>query len=209
MGTRSIRKLTASLAFITGFVLMILGIVLLLGSLEGSPRVSEFLAFFLVIAGAFCAVLAFNISKRPVYLFFLSLLTMAGIFFFLAALKIIPLRFSQAWPLLSVFSGLALLPACWRRYGAPRFGYIVSSGAFVVLGCALLVFSLKMTPFSFKSFILAWRPLLLVLAGLTLVFTSLSARSHHGPPPAGNREGKNTGIDTVDEAQDYSRERKG
>ena len=101
---------------------------------------------------------------------------MAGVFLFLSALGIIPLPFSRAWPLLSVFSGLALLPVGWRRYGGFRPSYFVSSCAFVVLGCALLVFSLRMVPFSFKDFIQAWWPLLLVLGGLTLALISLGSK---------------------------------
>jgi hypothetical protein len=78
--------------------------------------------------------------------------------------------------LLSVFSGLALLPVGWRRHGGFRLRYLVSSCAFVILGCVLLVFSLKLIPFSFKTFIQTWWPLLFMLGGLTLVLISLSAQ---------------------------------
>ena len=152
---------------------MILGISFLLGFLEGTSRISVFFSFLLVIVGAFCAMLAIRLNKRSSYLFFASFLMMAGLFLFLSALGIISLPFSRAWPLLSVFSGLALLPAGWRRYGAFRKRYIVSSCAFVLLGCVLLVFSLRMVPFSFIQFVHTWWPLLFVLGGLTLVLISL------------------------------------
>ena len=173
MKSRLIRKFTANLVFIAGLFLMILGITFLLGFLEGTSRISVFLSFLFVVLGAFCAVLAIRLNKRSTYLFFASFLMMSGIFLFLSALGIISLPFSRAWPLLSVFSGLALLPAGWRRYGALRVRYIVSSSAFVVLGCVLLVFSLRMVPFSFTQFIHNWWPLLFVLGGLTLVLISL------------------------------------
>ena len=172
MKSRLIRKFTANLVFIVGLFLMILGISFLLGFLEGTSRISIFFSFLLVVAGAFCAVLAIKLNKSPTYLFFASFLMMAGIFLFLSALGIISLPFSRAWPLLSVFSGIALLPASWRRYGVLRKRYVVSSIAFVVLGCVLLIFSLRMVPFSFSQFIRAWWPLLFVLGGLNLVLIS-------------------------------------
>lgn len=174
------RKLTASIVFVSGLSLMILGTTFLLGSLENTSRISVFLSFLLVLAGAFCAVLAIRLNKRSSYLFFASFFLMAGIFLFLSALGIIPLPFSKAWPLLAVFSGLALLPVGWRRYRGFRKRYFVSSFAFVLLGCVLLVFSLDMVPFSFRQFIYTWWPLLFVLGGLTLVLISLVSIGSHG-----------------------------
>ena len=176
MKSKLIRKFAANIVFIIGFLLMILGISFLLGFLEGTSRISVFFSFLLVVAGALCAVLAIRLNKNPSYLFFASFLMMAGFFLFLSALGIISLPFSRAWPLLSVFSGLALLPTGWRRYGVLRRRYIVSACAFVILGCALLIFSLRMVPFSFSQFIQEWWPLLLVLGGLTLVLISLGSR---------------------------------
>ena len=176
MGSKLPRKYAANLVFLSGFFLMILGITFLLGSLEKSSRITIFLAFMMVVAGALCAVWAIRLNKRSSYLFFASFFLMAGIFLFLSALGIISLPFSRAWPLLSIFSGLALLPAGWRRYGGFRPSYFVCSCAFVVLGFVFLVFSLRMVPFSFKDFIYAWWPLLLVLGGLTLVLISLGSK---------------------------------
>ena len=162
---------------------MVLGITFLLGSLENTSRFSVFLSFLLVLAGAFSAALATKLNKRAIYLFFASFFLMAGIFIFLSAFGVIPLPFSKAWPLLSVFSGLALLPVGWRRHGGFSTRYFVSSCAFVILGCVLLVFSLDMVPFSFKHFILAWWPLLILLGGLTLVLISLGVKANQGSLP--------------------------
>jgi hypothetical protein len=187
------RKVAARLVFFMGLALMILGITFLLGFLEGTSRISVFLSFLCVVIGASCAGMAMKLTRRWLYFFFAAFFLMAALFLFLLALKIIPLAFSQAWPLLSVFAGLALLPAGWRRYGAFRSRYIVSSGAFVVLGCVLLVFSLDVVPFSFTGFIFAWWPLLVVLAGLMLVLISLGSGPHHHHSPGndgGGGEGK-------------------
>ena len=170
------RKSTASAVFFLGLCLMILGTTFLFGFLERASQISIFLAFLLVVAGVFCTILAVRLNKRSSYLFFGSFFLMAGIYLFLSAMAVFPLGFSRAWPLLSVFSGLALLPAGWRRHGGFKTSFFVPSCAFVILGCFLLFFSLRVVPFSFREFIITWWPLLFLLGGLTLVLTSLAGR---------------------------------
>ena len=176
MMSRLIRRFTANLVFFAGLFLMVLGISFLLGVLEGASRISVFVAFLLVVAGALCAMFAIKLNKQPYYLFFASVFMMTGLFLFLSALGIITMPIPRSWPLVSVFSGLALLPMGWRRYGTLRKHYIVSSCAFVILGCVLLVFSLQMVPFSFRRFMQDWWPLLVLFGGLTLVLISLGGR---------------------------------
>ena len=176
MGLKNNRKFTARFVFIAGIFFMILGITFLLGSLENTSTVSVFLAFLLLFTGGLFAIFAIKLNKRSTYLFFASFLMMSGIFLFLSALGIVTLPFSRAWPMLSIFSGLALLPVGWRRHGGFRPSYFVSSCALVGLGCVLMVFSLRIIPFSFRSFIYAWWPMLLVLGGLTLILISLSPK---------------------------------
>jgi hypothetical protein len=176
MSFKNKRKFTARMVFIAGIVFMVLGITFLLGSLEHTSKISVFVAFLLLLAGGFCAALAIKLNKRSVYLFFASLCMMAGIFLFLTALGIVTLPLSRAWPLLSIFSGLALLPVGWRSHGRIHPRYFVSSCAFVILGFALMVFSLRLIPFSFMSFVHTWWPLLLLLVGFTLVLITISAR---------------------------------
>jgi len=175
------RIFIARLVFFTGLFLMIMGIAFLLGSMEGTSQLRVFLAFLLVVIGALCAVWALKLNKRSSYLFFASFFLMAGFFLLLSALHIISLPVSRAWPLLSVFSGLALLPVGWRRHGGFSPRYFVSSCAFVALGCVLLAFSLDVVPFSFSQFIHNWWPLLFVLAGITLALSSLAAKNDHVP----------------------------
>jgi uncharacterized membrane protein HdeD (DUF308 family) len=176
MNLKNKRKLAARIVFIAGILFMVLGITFLLGSLENTSIFSVFVAFFLLVAGGSCAMFAIKLNKRPIYLFFASLLMMVGIFIFLSALGIVTLPISRAWPMLSIFSGLALLPIGWRSYGKIHPRYLVSSCAFVVLGVILMIFSLRIIPFSFMSFVHTWWPLLFLLGGFTLVLTSISTR---------------------------------
>jgi cell division protein FtsW (lipid II flippase) len=79
--------------------------------------------------------------------------------------------------MLSIFSGIALFPAGWHRYGIFKVNYIVPSIAFVILGTALMVFSMHLVPFSLAQFVRNWWPLLLALAGLTLVLVSVCTKT--------------------------------
>jgi hypothetical protein len=170
------RQSAARLIFIIGFLLMFLGNAFLLGSLIGISRASILISFFLVILGIGCAVLAIKLHRRSLYLFFAALFLQAGLFLFLYSMHVIPIRLTQSWPLLSVFTGLALIPTGWHHYGTFRTRYIVPSVAFILLGCALMVFSLHLVGFSLKQFVVNWWPLLTVLAGLTLILVSLSTK---------------------------------
>jgi hypothetical protein len=183
-----IRRIAAHIVFIAGLFLMLLGISFLLGTMAGISRLSVLWSFLFVIIGALCAVLAIKLNKRTLYLFFASFFILMGLFLFLSALGIIPVSLSQGWPLLSVFAGLALLPAGWRHYRAFRYRYLIPSVAFVGLGCTLLIFSFKVVSFSFKRFVINWWPLLIVLAGIVLVLLSLSSRT--GPPGGASESGE-------------------
>jgi hypothetical protein len=171
------RQITARFVFIIGLLLMFLGSTFLLGSLADTSRLSVLAAFFFVIIGALFAVFAIKLNKRSIYLFFAAFFLLIGFFLFLMALKVIAFSLSQSWPFLSVFAGLALVPAGWHHYGAVMGRYVVPALAFVVLGCFLFVFSFKMVPLSFKQFILSWWPLIVALAGLVLILLSLGTKN--------------------------------
>jgi hypothetical protein len=175
------RRKAARFIFIIGLLLMFLGSAFLLGSLMEISRTFVLVSFFFVILGVGCAVLAININKRSLYLFFAAFFLQVGLFLFLSALNIIPLAFSRAWPLLSIFSGVALLPTSWHRHGTLRVRYLVLSLAFILLGSMLLVFSLDLVSFSLAQFVRNWWPLLVVMAGLTLILISLSTQPSADP----------------------------
>jgi hypothetical protein len=179
MGVLS-RRTIARVIFFIGLILMFLGTAFLLGSLAGLSRISAAASFLFVILGNVCAAMAIQLNKRGLYLFFAAFFLQVGFFLFLSALEIIPLSFSKSWPLLSVFAGLSLFPAGWRRFGTFHTAYVVPSIAFVLLGSALLIFSFDLVSFSFRQFMLDWWPLLVVLAGLVLVLVSFGSKFSAG-----------------------------
>jgi hypothetical protein len=182
MGLPFSRRVIARFVFIIGLLLMFLGSGFLLGNLTGISRISVLSSFLFVIIGSLCAVVAIKLNKRVIYLFCAAFFLQVGFFLFLSALRILPVPFVKSWPLLSVFCGIALFPAGWRRFGALRIAYVVPSVAFVLLGSGLLIFSLDLVAFSFRQFILDWWSLLIVLAGLILMLVSFGTKSNAGDP---------------------------
>jgi hypothetical protein len=177
MHSTLIRRFIARLIFISGLLLMLVGSIFLLTTFPGTSRRSAFAAFLFIIIGALFIFLVAKLNKRSLYLFVAILFLQVGFFLLLFFLGIVPLSFSQSWPLFSIFTGIAMFPSGWHRYRKPQPGYMVSSLAFVILGGILLLFSLDVVRFPFKRFILEWWPLILFLSGLILVFISLGTKN--------------------------------
>ena len=170
------RRIASRIIFIIGLFLVFLGSTFLASSPPEVSRMLVLASFLIIAVGIGCAFAAIGLNRRPLYLFFAAFLLQAGLFFFLGATGVIPISFLRSWPLLSVFAGVAILPAGWQRYRKLRVSYIVLSISFIVLGCVLMFFSLDMVDFSFSQFVLGWWPLLILLAGLVLVLAALSSK---------------------------------
>jgi hypothetical protein len=131
-------------------------------------------ALLLLIIGGGCVFVALKLRRRSLYLFFAAFFTLVILFFLLKATGISGLTLKRSWPLLSVFAGLALLPAGaaagnGRRYGTVRRIYLIPAIALVILGGFLLLFSLRITNFSFKQFVLGWGPVIVAVSGIMLI----------------------------------------
>jgi hypothetical protein len=170
-------RTTARFLFIIGLLFIFLGCAFLLGSMADISRFFVMISFLFILLGIGCAVMAIKLKKSSLYLFFAAYSFQVGLFLFLSSLNIIPVDFSLAWPLLSVFSGIALVPAGWHRYGYLRVRYLVPSLAFIILGSFLLVFSLDLVSFSLVQFVRDWWPLLVLLWGLIFMLVSLGTKN--------------------------------
>ncbi|MDR0638488.1 MAG: hypothetical protein LBG27_06255 [Spirochaetaceae bacterium] len=175
------RSVAARVIFSVGIVFMVGGVLALFAAIQGISRLSVIVPVLFLAAGAGFAIYAIRLRKRSLYLFFASYFLLIGFFLVLLALKVLPIPFSQSWPLLSVFAGLSLVPAGWYHFTRIHAVYLLPAVLFIVLGCVLLFFSLDLAPWSFKQFMLNWWPLLIVLAGFMLVLGSLVPKNSNGP----------------------------
>ncbi|MDR2094578.1 MAG: hypothetical protein LBP76_03565 [Treponema sp.] len=170
------QKLAARIIYIIGFFLMFMGNVFLISVHSDSGYIPAAILFFVVILGSACAVLAVKLDKRSIFLFSALFFFPVGGLLFLSAIRIIPVSFSQSWPLLSVFAGLALLPTGMSKYGSTRSRFVIPAVAFIVLGLIFLIFSFDLVPFSFRQFIMTSWPLLVLAAICILIFVGVRKR---------------------------------
>ncbi|HCM27244.1 MAG: hypothetical protein A2Z99_12640 [Treponema sp. GWB1_62_6] len=175
MRSEKTRRFAAEVSLLSGLGFTLLGAGVLIVSASGGPRLSAVPASLCVLLGTVFAFAAVRLHRRSRYLFFSALLIQIGLFLVVFAAGGIDAPLSKLWPVLSIFAGLALIPAGWHRYGAPQSRFIVPAIVFVLLGGVFLVFAFRLVPFSFKAFFLAWWPLLLLIAGVILTLVSLSA----------------------------------
>lgn len=166
------KRLLDRVVFPAGLALLLAGSVILLRSAaDGSTaRIAGSLA--LMSAGGAGAVFFARKRRRPTYLFFSVFFMLAGLYLLLNSGGALPLR--QGWPLLSVFAGIALIPAGLLRFGGLRRVYMIPSAALASLGAFLLLFSLDITNFSFRAFMLASWPVLIALSGLFLALLTFA-----------------------------------
>jgi hypothetical protein len=169
------RRLVAETVMLLGFSSTIMGFAILLISAGGGSRVAAVPAALFVIAGAVLAFTAVKLRRSARYLFVAAFFLQIGFLLLLVASGALDSPLSRLWPCLSIFAGLALIPAGWHRYRQARVRFVVPALAFVTLGAAFLLFSFGLIPFSFKRFFLAWWPLLLLFAGLIVTLVSFAA----------------------------------
>ncbi|MDR2730381.1 MAG: hypothetical protein LBB81_05720 [Treponema sp.] len=170
-------RTTARLFFITGIIFLFLGCIFL-----PDPQV-KISSFFTIIYASFLVLgivfmfLTIKIQQTSLYLFLAAFAIQTAVFLFLSGISIIPVTLSKAWPLISIFSGIALIPAAGFRFGKFHIKYMVASVFFIALGSILMVFSLDLVSFSFLIFVRDWWPLLIALSGLIFVLASLGHKN--------------------------------
>lgn len=168
-----IKKRLLDRVFPAGLALMIAGCIILMRGRLGGATVRIAGALAVTVAGSAGAFFFVKRRKRPTYLFFSVFFSLAGLYLLLTASGALTLK--EGWPLLSVFAGLALLPAGLLRFGGVRRVFLIPALALAVLGAFLLLFSLDVTGMSFRQFMLACWPAILAMLGLALALLSISS----------------------------------
>jgi hypothetical protein len=170
-------RTTARLFFITGIIFLFLGCIFLPGPQVEVSRLFTVISASFLVLGIIFTFSAIKIQNTSLYLFLAAFAIQTAVFLFLSGISIIPVTLSKVWPLFSIFSGIALIPAAWFRFGKFYIKYIVASVFFIALGSMLLVFSLDIVSFSFLVFVRDWWPLLIALSGLIFVLASLGHKN--------------------------------
>jgi hypothetical protein len=139
-------------------------------------QISILVSALFLILGIGYGVLAIKFHRRSRYLFFAALFFQTGAFLLLSVLGIIPFGFPGAWPLLSIFTGVALLFSGWHRYRAYKANYVILSATFVILGVIMMIFALDLLSFSLAQFVRDWWALLVLLTALILALLFIGTK---------------------------------
>ncbi|MDR3356537.1 MAG: hypothetical protein LBO04_05035 [Spirochaetaceae bacterium] len=168
------RKKIARTMFYAGIVLSLSASLFLAFYFSSSTGLQLIISLLVFIIGSLCVFFAVKLRPCSLYIFFAAFLTLLGVFLLFRASGVITAGLKQSWPVLSVFSGVALLLSGSRRYDGIDSSHLIPSVALIVLGLFLLIFSLKITSFSFKQFVLDWCPVIVIMSGIMLVLFFVS-----------------------------------
>jgi uncharacterized membrane protein HdeD (DUF308 family) len=171
------RRTIARLFFIIGVFFMFFGYIFLPGSMNNISGIPVFISIIFIILGIMCAFFAVKLKKNSLYMFFVAFSLQVGIFLLFSGFHLLPFTFSNAWPLLSIFAGIALIPAGWYRYSGILVRYIVPALSFIILCLLLFAVSFDLVSFSLQQFFKDWWPLIIGLGGLILILVSLGTRN--------------------------------
>ena len=131
-------------------------------------KMAVFPVLFL-FSGGILIFLTFGLTKDPIILSIGIVLFLWGITALLSNTGLVPFTKKQLWPLIVVFSGIAVFISGLYHFKKIRSFYLFPSLTLVALGFLFLLFSMRIIKISLAKFIGAWWPFFVILVGLALV----------------------------------------
>lgn len=95
-----------------------------------------------------------------------------GILLFILGMVLIfapPMTFSQYWPAIVIYCGIAILPIGWLHFKKLRLFYVFPSLSLTILGVFFLLFTLKIIKVPMSVFFKNFLPFFLLLSGAFLI----------------------------------------
>lgn len=119
--------------------------------------------------GILCGLFSIFVTKKAYHFFIGFSLFLWGVIELLLNHNVIPFSFSQYWPLYAVVISLVSFSTGLFKYKAIKFGYLIPSLAFFLLGIFLCLFSFKIVSVPFRDAMLIIIPLLLFLGCIFVI----------------------------------------
>lgn len=123
----------------------------------------KLLPIFYSFIGIFCGIFSICITKKAYHFFIGFSLFLWGIIKLLVNLKIITISFAQYWPIFAGVIAIVLFTTGLFKYRGIKFGYLIPSLAFFLLGIFLCLFSFKIVSIPFRDAMLIIIPLALIM----------------------------------------------
>ena len=158
-----------SVAFIL-FMLMLTSFVLLVW--QSSKFIYYSLPIIILALNILALILNLKFSKNSFAIFAITLISCCVVFLYLLRLDIIGGSIKNWWPMIGIFSGIALIIAGFYKNRRVRFEFLIPSIAMLLTGGWFLLFSWKIISIPFIQVVIICGPLLLIMS-IVLLFVML------------------------------------
>ncbi len=183
MGTRDLIKryflrLTAVILPAGTLIVTVLATLMMVFGYRFTPFVMPVVC---LVFGYFSLYVAVLEKRRARFYFSGSFLVMIGLLLLLIDYGFLELKLQKLWPVLVLFSGIALLPAGINRYHRAHPVYLVPAVTFMGLGTVFFLFTSDVITVPLRSFAVWWLPLAL-LPVIGVFLSSYFYRPGKAPP---------------------------
>jgi len=183
---------------IFGSTLVLVGAVLLIGTLGIMPLFAPFWPLLFVIGGGWILHAGIVGRAREAAVFVGLFLILGGTVFLLSTTVMDQVELRKVWPLFMAIAGVSLIAYSRKKQSPARLNLSIPGFAMVFLSVVFLLFSFDLVDEDFISLVSAWWPLLFVFAGVALLVTHFLSRRVDGVTPTKNNADRdeNTPEDT-------------
>lgn len=154
---------------VVGFVVFLLGGVLLLWNLGFLPGLGRLWPLAPMLLGAFLLYMVYLRGIRDRFSLLGMFLTLGGLQFLLLNTVFQAQDLVKVWPSFMLVAGLSLVPFGLKRKGNARAALLVPAAFLSVLALLFFPFSLGRMGISLTAFVGRWWPVILILSGLSLM----------------------------------------
>ncbi len=159
-----------------GSTLVLVGIVLLTGTLGIFPVVAPFWPLILIGFGVWMLYSGLTGRAREAAVFAGLFLVLVGTLFLLLTTVMSTVELRRVWPLFMTIAGVSLAGYAYRASLPQKLNLIVPSYVIVFLSLVFLLFSFDIVEGDFTGFVRVWWPVVFIVAGLGLLFMHIRAR---------------------------------
>ena len=159
-----------------GCASIIVGALLLLGTLGYLPAAEIFWPVLLILTGLGMLYAVFFHNARESYVFSGFFLALGGTLVLLMNTVLTRFALVRIWPVFMTIAGLSLFGYAMRKAPVHRVALIIPACAIALLSLVFLVFSLGIAGVDFIQFVALWWPALFVVVGVILIVLHLVRR---------------------------------
>lgn len=154
-----------------GTTLVLLGVVLLMGTLGVLPVFAPFWPLLIVALGGMLLHSGLTARAPEAAVFAGLFLLLGGLFFLLLTTVMSAVELRRVWPVFMSIAGISLIGYARMKTPAGRLPLAVPGFVLLFLSLIFLIFSFDVVDEDFTAFVGTWWPFIFILAGLGLVVT--------------------------------------